>query len=504
MAVGDSQYNVPNAGATVSGIGNVEFLGDDLYFGTTTPINGSQYPPAHSTVYVKATTVFSANYVAHFATNPAISLVGTITNQSWLGSATTNQRFHIDLGEKKVIDKIYYENLHNSGSNTTNGVKDFTLWGTNDYASFLETTYAVDTGWTQIATSQSTFDQHVAANTVDPKYITATNTAGYRYVGFKFATNWGGGTYMGLRRIELQANNIYRKNIVLTNGANLTSGKMSVATTNGRLIDSVLYANTVGVGNIATPLYGLDFTGTSRLGSTLYLNHENVGTGSNIAIAMYGSGAYRNALVYDGTTGKVQYVGAGGTQGLELVTLNRSVLLQMLSSDANYGLTATTTDPNSASQNHLSINARFNCTGTYDVQNIRLLDSSSNAESNYIAFYSSATYGGVQTMKFRIRKDSTQFNFGGHVENTTRTATTPYVVLATDYVVYVDSDGGAMAVTLPAGIDGTTYKIVNVGSSGNNVTITPNGAEKIRGAATLVLTDGLQAYITYETTEKWW
>lgn len=52
-----------------------------------------------------------------------------------------------------------------------------------------------------------------------------------------------------------------------------------------------------------------------------------------------------------------------------------------------------------------------------------------------------------------------------------------------------DATAGAFAVNLPSatGIDGRIYIIKQLDASGNNVTITPNGAETIDGAGTLVL-----------------
>lgn len=163
----------------------------------------SVYPPAQSDTYVKATTKWSESYWPYFATDPTKSLIGSRLENSWLANTTTNQRFHIDLGSAKVIKRIYYENYHNYGDLTTMGVENFTFWGSNIAASFNNLTYSTDTGWTQLTTSQSTFDQHVALDQADPKYITVTNTTAYRYYAFKFADNYGS-TSMGVRRIELQ------------------------------------------------------------------------------------------------------------------------------------------------------------------------------------------------------------------------------------------------------------------------------------------------------------
>jgi hypothetical protein len=172
----------------------------------------SQYPPAQSNTYVKSTTRFNDSYYPHNATNPANSLIGN-NNQGWVASSgtKTNQRFHIDLGEAKIIIRIYYENYHNNGAKTSSGVQNFTLWGSNESSAFAELTYATDTNWTQLTTSQATFDEHTAANIADPKYITVTNTTAYRYYAFKFANTYGaneGDNYMGLRRVELQKREI--------------------------------------------------------------------------------------------------------------------------------------------------------------------------------------------------------------------------------------------------------------------------------------------------------
>lgn len=55
----------------------------------------------------------------------------------------------------------------------------------------------------------------------------------------------------------------------------------------------------------------------------------------------------------------------------------------------------------------------------------------------------------------------------------------PYTVLATDQVIFADTDAGVITVNLPAGTPGVWYKIINCGSSDNNVTVAPNGSETI-------------------------
>jgi hypothetical protein len=80
----------------------------------------------------------------------------------------------------------------------------------------------------------------------------------------------------------------------------------------------------------------------------------------------------------------------------------------------------------------------------------------------------------------------------------------PYTALATDEVLFADTDGGAITVNLPAGVAGTHYKIINCGTSGNAVTVDGNGAEKVYGALTQTLSDGDVIDLHYETTEGWW
>ena len=164
----------------------------------------SVYPPAHSDTYVKATSKATTDYWPYFATDPAKSVIGAESSNSWNGSSgsITNQRFHIDLGSMKVIGRIYYENHHNSGADTNIGAKNFILQGSNSATAFATLTYATDTDWTQITTGQ--FEQHVAANQADPKYILVPPHQAYRYFAIKIANNWGNGTWLGYRRVELQ------------------------------------------------------------------------------------------------------------------------------------------------------------------------------------------------------------------------------------------------------------------------------------------------------------
>jgi len=224
----------------------------------------SVYPPAFTDIYVKATTENNYSTKACFATDPSKSLVGSAGNYcSWASaaSAITNQRFHIDLGSAKIIKRIYYENYHTSGSETDRGAKNFTFWGSNTASAFADLVYGDDANWTQLTTSASVFDQHVAADQTDPKYITVTNTTEYRYYAFKFADNYGDTGCMGVRRIELQIEEL-----------TVPSAPTNVSATDN-LADKVTITWTAGVGETGGHrVYrdGTDISGIVAHGTNTY------------------------------------------------------------------------------------------------------------------------------------------------------------------------------------------------------------------------------------------
>ncbi len=91
----------------------------------------------------------------------------------------------------------------------------------------------------------------------------------------------------------------------------------------------------------------------------------------------------------------------------------------------------------------------------------------------------------------------------GRIANTDR-YTSNQTLNSANNIVLGDTDGGAFTITLPAGVDGTHYKISNVGSSGNTLTLTPDGSELLVGAnANFDLFDGETLDLSYETTEGW-
>lgn len=246
----------------------------------------SQYPPGQNDTYVKATSYEPTNYYPYYATDPTKSLVDSYSGNGWASaSATTNQRFHIDLGEGKIITRVYYENLHATGDEITRGVRNYTVWGSNTAGSFANLTYVNDTGWVQITPSQSSFDQHSAANEPDPKYITLTNSDSYRYYAFKFADNWGGTTFMGVRRIELQTTD------AIIPVASFTSANITPVT------------NTTSEGWSGIAPFSMQFTNTSSLPphTSFVWNATNV-SGNNVPFTF-------NATTYYNPIYAFQYPG---------------------------------------------------------------------------------------------------------------------------------------------------------------------------------------------------
>lgn len=84
-------------------------------------------------------------------------------------------------------------------------------------------------------------------------------------------------------------------------------------------------------------------------------------------------------------------------------------------------------------------------------------------------------------------------------------ANSPYSVEANIEELFCDTDGGAITVNLPAGVNERALRIINCGSSANDVTVTPNGVELLEGVnGSVTLVDAQRYYISYETTEGWW
>lgn len=97
---------------------------------------------------------------------------------------------------------------------------------------------------------------------------------------------------------------------------------------------------------------------------------------------------------------------------------------------------------------------------------------------------------------------------GGRIHSETRIINTdsPYTLLTTDNVIFADTDGGNITINIPAGISGTCYEWYNVGSSGNTLTVDPNGTETLLGGGAGVsatFEDEEGAITKYNSTNGW-
>ena len=91
------------------------------------------------------------------------------------------------------------------------------------------------------------------------------------------------------------------------------------------------------------------------------------------------------------------------------------------------------------------------------------------------------------------------------IKNTTIVTISPYTPLATNEELFINTDIGPIIITLPAGIDGTNYRMINIGSSGNDVTLIPNGTERLFGeVASEKITDSEVLLMTFQTNEGWY
>ena len=86
----------------------------------------------------------------------------------------------------------------------------------------------------------------------------------------------------------------------------------------------------------------------------------------------------------------------------------------------------------------------------------------------------------------------------------TRVTVATYTTISTDEVIFYNTDAQSGALTLEPGTLGRTMKIINSGTSGNNLTVNGNASEKVMGATALfTLLDVESLIITYDTTDGW-
>ena len=105
---------------------------------------------------------------------------------------------------------------------------------------------------------------------------------------------------------------------------------------------------------------------------------------------------------------------------------------------------------------------------------------------------------------FKVWSGTSWEIIGGKIVTTTRT-TSNITLDATHHNVFGNTDSAGLTITLPAGIEGTYYRIINSSSSGNIITITPNGSEHLIGDnSNFTLSDGETLIIVYNATDGWY
>lgn len=83
--------------------------------------------------------------------------------------------------------------------------------------------------------------------------------------------------------------------------------------------------------------------------------------------------------------------------------------------------------------------------------------------------------------------------------------TTTTTIDDTAYQWNGDTNLAGFSYTLPVGVQNRTYKIVNVGTSGNQLEVIPNGTENLLGVnSSFILNDGESLIIGFDTTDNWY
>ena len=107
--------------------------------------------------------------------------------------------------------------------------------------------------------------------------------------------------------------------------------------------------------------------------------------------------------------------------------------------------------------------------------------------------YTSPTLVDLTTTGKRI-KNKVRVTFGD----------TPYTITE-GHEILANTDGGGVTTNLPVGVDGRALRIVNTGTSGNMVTICPNGVEHLIGVNTnFFLRDGDALLAVYDVIDGWY
>jgi len=93
------------------------------------------------------------------------------------------------------------------------------------------------------------------------------------------------------------------------------------------------------------------------------------------------------------------------------------------------------------------------------------------------------------------------------------TTLSPYTIPNADKTIVFDTTSGDIVANLPPGLttlpdgsssDGRTYRMTNVGTSGNKVVINPDGTELLFGTTTENIYDAETLILTYSNPDGWW
>lgn len=91
----------------------------------------------------------------------------------------------------------------------------------------------------------------------------------------------------------------------------------------------------------------------------------------------------------------------------------------------------------------------------------------------------------------------------GRIKTPTRVTTT-YTILLSDELIFADTDSEAFTVTLPPGVQGQYYRIVNTGTTTNSLEVAPDGTDLLMGENSSFTLNPQEALIlVYDSTEGW-
>jgi hypothetical protein len=128
------------------------------------------------------------------------------------------------------------------------------------------------------------------------------------------------------------------------------------------------------------------------------------------------------------------------------------------------------------------------------------------ADGSYLAYAANGQYDLYPVLAGYTFDDSDYKNRTLFDPEIVKTVTATYTLSVNDYIVAADATSASLDIDLPALADvqeGRAWVIYKKDTSGNTVTIDPNGAETINGSATLVLSGAKQGVIIAKVGSEW-